>query len=51
MGGIVFAALASAGYNHSSAWKGAVILIPAVALAHVYFLSRAVQKLSTKPTA
>jgi len=51
MSGIVFAALVTAGYNHSSSWKGAVILIPAVTLAHVYFLSRSVHKLATKPSA
>ena len=50
MGGIIFAALISTGYSQSASWKGAVILIPAVALAHLYFLNRSV-KLATKPSA
>jgi hypothetical protein len=40
MGGIAFAGLVSGAYVHSSAWKGAFALIPAAALAHVYFLQR-----------
>jgi hypothetical protein len=48
MGGIAFAALIGAGYDHSSSWKGAVILIPAVALAHIYFMNRSAQQLAAK---
>ena len=39
MGGIFFAGLVSGAYIHSSAWKGAVLLTPAAALAHFYFFS------------
>ena len=48
MGGVAFAALVAAGYDHSSSWRGAVILIPAVTLAHVYFLNRSTRHLATK---
>ena len=51
MGGIAFAALVSAGYNHSASWKGAVILIPAVALTHVYLMNRLTHKLPAKSVA
>ena len=48
MAGIAFAALVAGGYNHASSWRGAVILIPAVTLAHVYFLNRSTRRLATK---
>jgi hypothetical protein len=51
MGGIVFAALTSVGYNQSASWKGAVILIPAITLAHIYFLNRSAHKLTAEPSA
>ncbi len=51
MGGIAFAALASAGYNQTASWKAAVILIPAIALTHVYLLNRLKNKLSANSTA
>jgi hypothetical protein len=50
MGGIAFAGLITAGYDHSSSWRGAVILIPAVILAHIYYLNRAAHKLAPKPS-
>jgi hypothetical protein len=46
MCGVVFAALATSGYN--SSWKAAVILIPAVMLAHLYFQSRTASPLTAK---
>jgi hypothetical protein len=51
MGGIAFAALVTVGYDHSSPWRGGVILIPAVLLFHVYFRNRLWQKLTTKSSA
>jgi hypothetical protein len=51
MGGIAFAALASAGYHQSASWKAAVILIPAIILTHVYLLNRLKNKLPAKSTA
>jgi len=45
MGGIAFAALVATGFNQSSSWKGALILIPVVILAHFYFRNRSGQKL------
>ena len=50
VGGIAFAALVSSGYNHASSWKGAIILIPVVALAHLYFVNNSGQKLAAKPS-
>jgi len=54
-GGIAFAALVTIGFNHSASWRGAVILIPAVILAHVYFRNRSWHGLVTnrlpEPTA
>jgi len=50
MTGIGFVALISAGYNHSSPWKEAVALVPAVILAHVYFLHRSARNLAAKPS-
>jgi hypothetical protein len=40
MGGITFAALASAAYNQSASWKALVILVPAITLTHVYLVNR-----------
>lgn len=51
MGGIVFAALISVGYHQSVSWKGAVILIPAITLAHIYFLNRSTHKLAPERSA
>jgi len=48
MGGIIFAALVGGAYVHSSAWKSAVTLIPAAALAHVYFLGCATRQVRTQ---
>lgn len=40
MGGTVFAGLVSGAYKGSVAWKGALVLLPAVILAHFYFANR-----------
>ena len=40
MGGAVFAGLISGAYTGSVVWKGALLLLPVVILAHLYFLSR-----------
>jgi len=48
MCGIIFAALATSGYNAS--WKAAVILIPAITLAHLYFQNRSARLLTVKTT-
>jgi hypothetical protein len=40
MGGIVFTSLVSSASTPSSLWEGAMLLIPAVILAHIYFLNR-----------
>ena len=45
VGGIAFAGIVSGAYVHSSAWKGAVVLVPAAVLAHVYFLHRSTHKI------
>jgi hypothetical protein len=50
MGGIIFAALAASASNHSSSWGAAVILIPAVILAHLYFRNRSAGTLAAKTT-
>jgi hypothetical protein len=50
MGGIIFAALATSGYGNSSSWQAAVILIPAVLLAHLFFRNRATAALAVKTT-
>ena|ERR1700741_4650448 len=50
MGGIVFAGLVSGAYVHPSAWKGALALIPAAALAHVYFLQRSAHQVAAQPS-
>jgi hypothetical protein len=41
MGGIAFVGLASGAYIPSAIWKGALDLIPAAVLAHIYFRNRA----------
>jgi len=46
--GIVFAALATSGY--SSSLKAAVILVPALTLAHLYFQNRSSSPLAVKTT-
>lgn len=46
MCGIVFAALAASGYSSSS--KAAIILIPALTLAHIYFQNRSASQLVAK---
>lgn len=46
--GIVLAAVATSGYDHASSWRAAIILIPAVALAHMYFQNRLTSPLATK---
>jgi len=51
MAGTAFAALITTGFNHSTSWKGAAILIPGVILAHVYFRNLLWHKLATKPPA
>jgi hypothetical protein len=51
VGGIVFAALISAGYNSTSLWKGALTLIPLTALAHAYFLNRQANRIPARPPA
>ena len=48
MCGFVFSALATSGY--SSSWKAAVILIPALTLAHLYFQNRTASLLTVKTT-
>jgi hypothetical protein len=48
MCGFVFSALATSGY--SSSWKAAVILIPALTLAHLYFQNRTASSLTVKTT-
>jgi len=40
MGGIVFAGLVSGAFSHSTAWKGALVLVPIVILGYVYSMSR-----------
>ena len=40
MGGIIFAGLVSGAYTRSAAWKGALVLVPAVLLGYVYFSYR-----------
>ena len=50
MGGIAFAALVTSGFNQSSSWKGALVLIPAVILAHLYFRNRS-GLVTAKPSA
>jgi hypothetical protein len=42
MGGIVLAGLISGAYSPSTAWKGALVLLPAVVLAYVYHRYRTV---------
>ncbi|HTQ86407.1 MAG TPA: hypothetical protein VMI93_09355 [Candidatus Solibacter sp.] len=41
MGGIIFAALISGAYSASTAWHGALVLLPAVVLAYLYYANRA----------
>jgi hypothetical protein len=41
MGGIIFAGLVSGAYSASTAWRGAVVLLPAVVLAYFYYANRA----------
>ena len=41
MGGIIFAGLISGAYSTSTAWHGAVVLLPAVVLAYLYYANRA----------
>ena len=41
MGGIIFAGLVSGAYSASAAWRGAVVLLPAVFLAYLYYANRA----------
>lgn len=43
MGGILFAGLMSGAYERSSMWKAALALVPAVTLAHLYFLHQSSQ--------
>lgn len=40
MGGIIFAGLISGAYTRSTAWKGALVVVPAVLLGYVYFSYR-----------
>jgi len=40
MGGIAFAGLVSGAFAPSALWKGALILLPAMVLAYLYFLNR-----------
>lgn len=51
MGGIVFAALVTSGFNQTSSWKGALVLIPAVILAHLYFKNRSSLHVAEKTSA
>ena len=48
MGGIAFAGLISSAYARSAAWKGALVLLPAMVLAYVYFLNRSAHPLPTR---
>lgn len=41
MGGILFAGMISGAYSPSTAWRGALVLLPAVVLAYVYYRQRA----------
>jgi len=41
MGGILFAGLISSAYSAPLAWKGALVLLPAVVLAYLYYSRRA----------
>jgi hypothetical protein len=50
MGGIIFAALATSGYANASSWQAAVILIPAILLAHLFFRNRSTGALAAKTT-
>ena len=43
MGGILFAALISSAYVPAMAWKGALVLLPAVVLAFSYYRNRSVR--------
>ena len=51
MGGIAFVGLVSGSYIPSAIWKGALQLIPAATLAHIYFRNRAAHlSLATLPS-
>lgn len=48
LGGIAFVGLVCGVYAPSAAWKGAIVLLPAVVLAYVYFLNRAARAATTE---
>ena len=41
MGGMVFAGLVSGAYSAATAWRGAMVLLPAVVLGYFYYVNRA----------
>ena len=41
MGGIIFAGLISSAYSSAVAWRGALVLLPAIVLGYVYYSRRA----------
>jgi hypothetical protein len=46
MGGIIFAGLISGAYTAPMAWRGALVLFPAVVLAYFYYVNRAARGVS-----
>jgi len=48
MGGIIFAGLVSGAYSATTAWHGALVLLPAVILAYVYYLNRAARAVNVQ---
>lgn len=48
--GIVFAGLASGAYARSTMWKGALAILPAMVLAYVYFVNRAIRAVPSTTT-
>jgi len=51
MGGIIFAGLISGAYTASTAWRGAVLLLPAVLLSYLYYVNRAARQARMPRTA
>lgn len=54
MGGILFAGMISGAYSSATAWRGAVVLLPAVVLGYLYYVNRAARTVavpSSRPSA
>jgi hypothetical protein len=49
MGGILFAGVISGAYSASTAWHGALVLLPAVVLAYLYYANRAARAARMQP--